>query len=98
MPVAERMVADLRGDIRGERPAPHHRVRVGLRQRCSAQLPGAACDCAKEWPFRVIRDAGAFEIRVQVRLECVVAGHGVRLAALFTQTHPQVPLLYVDVF
>jgi hypothetical protein len=94
---AERVVADHRADAGSLGPALHHRVRVRLRQWPVAELSRAARNGPEQRPFRFIRDAGAVEIRVQVRLERMVTRHLVPLAALLMQAHPQPPLLHIHV-
>lgn len=83
---AELVVANGRRDAGYCRTPAHHRVGVRLRQVRGTQLPGAARDRAKEWPLRLVREAGAVEIRMQVRLERVVTRHRVRFAAFSAQT------------
>jgi len=58
---AERVVADPRADAGLQRAPAHHRVRIGLRPRRRAQLPGAARNRAKQRPIRSTGDAGAVE-------------------------------------
>jgi len=55
---AEGVVADAPSRCRGNR-TPAHRMRVGLRQRRGAQLPGAARDRAKQRPLQIASDPGA---------------------------------------
>lgn len=94
---AERVIADLRADAGRERPAPHHRIRVGLRQRSRAQLVRPARDCAEQRTLRLIAQARLFKVRVEVGLERVMTGHLVPLAAFFAQTDPQASLLHIDI-
>jgi hypothetical protein len=85
---AERVVADRRANPGRLGTAPHHRIGVRLRQRPRAQMPRAARDCAKQWPLRFITEAALFEVLVEVRLERMVAGHLMALAAFFMEAHP----------
>lgn len=68
----ERVIADLRADAGRDRAAPNHRIGIGLGQDGRAQSGGAALDRPEQWAPRVIGDADAIEIGVQIRFERVV--------------------------
>jgi hypothetical protein len=52
------VIADLGIDAGRERPAPHHRVGVGLWQGVGAQAPGTALNGAKQRLFCIGADPG----------------------------------------
>lgn len=78
----ETVVADFRPYAgRGRAPA-NHGIGVRLGQRRAGKRPGAASDCAEQRSLRIILDAGAGQILMQIDFEVMVARHRVRLAAL----------------
>lgn len=66
-----------RFDVGGRRALGHHGVSARLRQRAAS----ATAERAEQRPLRIAAHAGA----VQVFLQRVMAGQGVRLAALLAQ-------------
>ncbi len=93
----KRMIADLRGDPSGVSAAADHLVGVGLGQGRFGELVRASADRAEQWPLRIGRQASDVDIGVQIGLKIVMAGHGVALATLFVQQHPQAAVLHENV-
>src|SRR5437868_507903 len=94
---AEAVIAEL-----GLNPSRHsapadHRIGVRLRQYGPTQLARAPADRAKQRALRIVAQPRAVEIGDQVFVEFVVARHGVALAALLAQPHPQTAVLDIDV-
>lgn len=67
----ERMVADQRFDPCSQRTPAHHGMRIGLRQRVSAQLPGTAPDGAKQRPFQITLDPTLYHTHIGSLRGCV---------------------------
>jgi hypothetical protein len=84
----EGVIADARLDAGGSGPAADHGVGVCLKEGSSSQQPRATANSAEKRAFRVMPDAAAVEISLQVVFEVVVAGHLVPLAALLVQPDP----------
>lgn len=87
------MIAHLCLDPGGQRTPLHHKISIGLRKGCLAQLANAPADGPEQRPLCIAGDAGAVQIGVQIALERVAAGHLVPLAALFPQADPQTAVL-----
>lgn len=75
------VVADPPGDAGGQRAPTHDCVRVRLRQRRRAELPGAARNGAKERSLRLgCDDPRLLEVGMQVRFQRGATGHRERPA------------------
>ncbi len=94
---AERVVADLRGDAGGSGTPLNHLIGVCLGQGVAGELAGRAAVGLEQERLRVVRKARAGEILMQVGFEIVMAGHGMLLAALLVQAHPEPTVLRVHV-
>lgn len=93
----EAVIADPGPDAGRRRAPADHGVRVLLGQGSARQLAGAAAEGAEEGALWIADETGAGDVGGQDLLERVMAGHGVMLAALFVQPHPQPAVLRVDV-
>jgi len=71
------------------RPSADHRVGVRLRRRRAGEPRRAVPDGPEQRPLAVLHDAGLLQVGSQALLQAVMTGHGVRLAALLAQPHPQ---------
>lgn len=81
----ERMIANLGVDAGSRRTAPDHRIGIGLGQGRARKPIGAVPYRAEQRPLVISADAGRIDVGVQIDLEIVVAGHGMRLAAFLLQ-------------
>ena len=54
-------------------------------------------ECGKERALGLIGTTGGLQTGLQIDFEIVLAGHGVELAALFVEPHPQPIILDEDV-
>ena len=91
------MVADQGLDAGWRGAAADHGVRIDLGQGSARELAGAAAHGAKERALRIRGQAGAIAVCRQDLVECVMAGHGVVLAAFLVQPYPQPAFLREDI-
>ena len=94
---AKGVVADARRNAGGFRAPLNHRIGVGLGQRIAGELAGRAAVGLEQQRLRLGRQPRAVAIFMQVSFQIVMAGHGVLLAALLLQAHPQPPVLRIHV-
>ena len=90
---AEAVIAELGGDPRGGGTSADHRVGVGLGQGSARQQARAAPNRPKQRPLWILGDARSVDVCGEVRLKVMVARHGVLLAALLAQPHPEAAVL-----
>jgi uncharacterized protein len=85
----ERVVAGARNDVGGFGAPPNHRIGVRLGQGSAGQLAGRAAVGLEQHRLQIVREARAGKIFMQVGFEIVMGRHGVLLAALLLQAHPE---------
>ena len=93
----ERVVGDLLGDAGGAGAPLDHRTGVGLGQGVAGKPPRRPAVGLKQRLSRFVLQPRSTDVRGEVELQVVTAGHGVLLAAFFTHTHPKPEVLLNDV-
>jgi hypothetical protein len=61
-------------------------------------VSGAAADGAEQRPLGIVAQASSIEIRDEIFLQVVMAGHLVPLAAFLAQAHPEPAVLCEHIF
>lgn len=95
----ERVISNLRFDLRSLGPALDHPVSV-LLPHCSfgEVAASAARDRPKEGTVRLAADLGGGDVFVKELLQTVMAGDGVLFAAFLMELHPAPAPLHIVVF